>query len=586
MDEAEKLSQGPVLRGRRQTEGERVLLVLVDSSGPYHHRCIVDETVLRALEHFGFPYRLVDLAAGRPTAAALSNCAGIVIAQDGLAGKLTQQESNLIAGAVKDGAGLVNLDWDLRNCKGPMLEVFGFEGIEPQPIATNLLRVRRNDHYITGLQQPGAFHQIPRMVTALWVKRWRRDVAPLVEAVLGKEQLIYIRHLVPHNAFEPHHYPVVFAGRWGAGRAVQFTLNPRLWRPGALGHLGGLTDVFWRAIVWTVKKPFAANMIPPFVSMSFDDCIGRHDFKYLDISHRYGYIPLAGVFINELGREHESILREKVNSGEILLNTHGGTGYYQRFSYNFGVGEYSIDQLERNYALEDDFYARLGVRHCRTVRGHFGEIGVRALPFLKARDRTFLCTPIHVGEHKADQFPADGYWPFNSLRLFYDWLPDDNAFLIFGAFNERHLVDFLTGATEWLRESPCNDIEKASSRAAEQICTGLNNGFFADVLTHEQKLDVLSLDEWDRILSRTEEKVSHYERIFASHDEIAGYICDKDKSWISRAAGAAGTVEVSISGSVKVAIKLSVFTDLEEGVERRFLDIPAFKGESGPVVLT
>ena len=101
------LSHGRVVRARHSTEGGMALLVLVDSSGPYHNRNIVDETILVALEHFGMPYRLLDLAQQRPSAELLAGCAGLVIAQDGLGDSLTEGESQLIADAVGEGMGLV-----------------------------------------------------------------------------------------------------------------------------------------------------------------------------------------------------------------------------------------------------------------------------------------------------------------------------------------------------------------------------------------------------------------------------------------------------------------------------------------------
>lgn len=49
------------------------LLVLVDSRGSYTDTSIVDQTVLVALQHFGFPFRLHDLAAGPLTHDLLEN---------------------------------------------------------------------------------------------------------------------------------------------------------------------------------------------------------------------------------------------------------------------------------------------------------------------------------------------------------------------------------------------------------------------------------------------------------------------------------------------------------------------------------
>ena len=578
----EPLQRGRVERRRRPASGEGALLVLVDSSGPYHQRSLVDETVLVALEHLGLPYRMLDLAGTRPTPALLASCAGLVLAQDGLGDRLTEAETQIIAEAVRAGLGLVNLDWDLRRYAGPLLDIFGFADVGRLPFASDQFYVRDDTHYITWLQTGRRFHTAKRMVTALAVGSWRADVAPLVEMALGKDQLVYTRHLVPGNVFEPRHYPVVFAARWGQGRAVQFAVNPRVWRAAALGHLGGLGDVFWRSLLWVARKPFVANTVPPFVTMSFDDCGGRHDFAYLDICTRHGYRPLASLFIDDIQGRHLPGLRARALAGEIMVNTHA-MRYYDLQLYDFGVDELPVAELERRFARDDAFYARLGAPCARTVRDHWGELGARSLPYLKARGRTTINTPVLVGEHKADQIippGGQGYWPYNSTLCFYDTLPHDNDFYIMGAFNERHLADFLTGATQLLREAPVNDVARAAEGAAHQIRHGLSNGFFADVLTHEQKFTVLSLEEWDQILARAAQLTNRFEKLFVTHDHVADYLRSKDRTWIAQADLAAGAARVRLAGQAEVPLQLSVYRDVDEGVERASLAVPAFTGQT------
>jgi hypothetical protein len=557
-------------------------VVVVDSSGPYHNRSIVGETVLVALEHLGMPYRLLDLGQERPSAGLLEGCAGLVIAQAGVCGELSEGEGRLIADAVAGGMGLVNLDGDLRGVPGPMLEIFGFRGVERLPYASNLFLVPSNGHYITWLQEARAFHESGRMVTAVMVKEWGSEVEVLVEAVLGKEQLIYIRHLVPGNAYEPKHYPVAFAVRWGEGRAVQWAVSPRLWRGRALGHLGGMGDVYWRGIVWAVRKPFVANMIPPYVTMSFDDCSGRHDFRYLDICTKHGYVPLVSIYIDSIKEHHRFLLRDKATAGEIQVNTHAWD-YYDLHYHRFGTGDYSDAEIADLFEREDHFYHWLGAEPSRVAVCHYGEMGLRSLPHLKKRGRTFIRTPVHLGSLRADQYldtAGDGYWPYDSTERFYDYAPDENDFYLFGSFNARHLADFLTAATVWLRESPVNDIRRASDQAAEQIQCGLASGFFGDVLTHEQKLEVLTLEEWDNILSLAADRFVRWETISTTHDDIASYLRSKDGSCVSKAEYTAGAMSCQLSGEARRPLQLSLFTNVDGGVERRFLVQPPFEGRS------
>ena len=112
-------------RERHVSEGNACLLVVVDSAGPYWERSIVDETILVALEHFGMPYRVLDLARARPAPEALDNCAAIVLAQNGVVGCLSGIEASAIEDAVRRGVGLVNLDYDIRQLEDPLLGIFG-----------------------------------------------------------------------------------------------------------------------------------------------------------------------------------------------------------------------------------------------------------------------------------------------------------------------------------------------------------------------------------------------------------------------------------------------------------------------------
>jgi hypothetical protein len=476
---------------------------------------------------------------------------------------------------------LVNFDWDLRRYDRALLELWGFEQVERLPIASDLFFVPDNRHPLTWLQPAPVFHRARRMVTGLVVEGWGETVEPLVEMVLGKDQLVYIRHLVPGNAYEPKHYPCAFAGRFGQGRAVQWTVNPRLWRAGALGHLGGLDDIFWRSLVWVARKPFVANLLPPFVTISFDDCSGRQDFRYLDVCVEHRYRPLASLFIDDIRDVHLPVLRHKVEAGQILVNTHA-MSYYDLQLYNFGVGEHTPSALADRFARDDAFYQCLGVPCARTVRDHWGEIGVASLPFLKDRGRVHINTPVFVGEHKADQFVppyGEGYWPYNSTQCFYDVLPDDNDFRILGAFYERQWADFLTGTTMLLQESPFNDVSKAAEKAAFQIRRGLSNAFYADLVTHEHKFSVLKLEEWDQILGRAGELTSRFEKIFAHYDDIARYVADKDRTWLARVGRSGSGASCEVRGRAEAPLRLSVFADLDGGIERRYMDVPAFQDQ-------
>lgn len=566
-------------RARHSSAGNGVLLVIIDRKGNYWDRCIVDETVQVALEHYGMPYRMLDLAVARPEEAVLANCAGVIFAQPHLGKSLSVSEVALISEAVKSGIGLVSFDNHIQQYPAPFLEIFGFTRINPHPFTTDLVRIPANDHYITRLQLSGEYHKFDRMVTGTIAEEWSKEVSPLADGLLGKDQLVYIRHLAPGSAFEPRNYPILFATRWGNGKAVQFTLDPRVWRSEFFGHARGMDDLFWRSILWAVRKPFAATMIPPFITLSIDDCSGRHDFVYADVANKHNFIPLISVFLKRVPERLFPKIKAGIESKHVQFSTHA-LDYYTLLAFNFGKGECSFEELEQRFAYDDAWWNKVGGRPGATIRFHWGEWGVNALPYCKKRGRIFFCPALQTGLHKADMCMSDGFWPFGLQTCYYDSLPDDPDFYGFSALAPRHQEDFLSGCTPYLRESERTDIDKAADNAAAQISQGLRGCFHSEMLTHEQKFDALTLNEWDEILSRAEHLTNAYEKIFVSHDHIGHYLKGKDGVWIEESKVDGNHVRCVLAGKTDTSLRLSVFHDEDDSTVREYYEVNSFSGRA------
>ena len=573
------LKRGPMRPPRPDALGNAACLVVVDSSGPHCERSIVEPTVIRALEHFGIPYRLVDLARTPLATEDLNASALVLLAQNGLGASLSPEHARTLAEAVRAGVGLVNLDFDLRACPGPLRELFGFDRISPHLHAINRLRIGPHPHYITAMQEPAEAHTLDRMVSAAMVESWRPDVAVLAQGVLGKDQLVYTRHLVPGSAMVPGNYPALFAARMGTGRAVQFAINLRIWLEGTFGHGRELDDLFWRSIVWAARKPFSANIVPPFVCLSIDDCDGRTDFQYVRIAHRHGFVPLPSVNIRLVPERLYAVIRQLVESRAALFNTHA-LDYYNLLCYNFGQGECTTDELDQRFALHDAFWDHVGARHCKTFRGHWGEFGVRALPYFKKRGILFFNPVLTPGLTKVDQAGTGGYWPYGLKNRMYDRLPDDPEIFGVSSFPPRHSEDFLSGTTTHLDENPTDDVQKAARSAARIIGLGLRSGFFGELTTHEQKFDVLSMDLWDQIIARAKQLTSNQEIILADNDEISRYLRSKYFSSIVRTETEGTSLRVRFAGQTSSPLRLSVFSNEDDTVRRQYLDVEPFEDET------
>ena len=104
-------------------------------------------------------------------------------------------------------------------------------------------------------------------------------------------------------------------------------------------------------------------------------------------------------------------------------------------------------------------------------------------------------------------------------------------------------------------------------------------GFYAEIVTHEQKFDALSLEEWDRILSRTDALTEGYEKIYAGHDAIGRYLKAKDGVWIAGATVEGGRLRCALAGRLTAPLRLSVFHDDGDAVRREYRTVDAFEGE-------
>lgn len=211
-----------------------------------------------------------------------------------------------------------------------------------------------------------------------------------------------------------------------------------------------------------------------------------------------------------------------------------------------------------------------------------GEIGLKALPYLKARGRTFVYSPYHLAQVKWDRlFP--NWHPYGLNSLFYDHMPEDSDIYNVGASLPRHLIqpDVLTGCTTWAGDNPTNDMLKAAGRAAEAVRLALDSGFFAEITTHEQKFSVLSLEELDRWLARLAGELTRYAVRLVGHAQCAELTRARDRSWIAEATIRAGRpVTVTLNGATAVPQELAVFTDDGSDVLQRWHAIPALSGAS------
>jgi len=554
------------VREKIEARGNAVLLVVVDSGGPYWHNAIVDETVTFALMHFGIPFRFLDISIERIDKEKLKNCAGVVLAQNLVGAALTSEEAARVSKAVKEeGIGFVGFDNDIRCFRPQLLEMFGFGNIDPYPYGTDTIRISGGRHYITGMQEEGRIYTFDRMVSCLCAEEWSSDAEVLAEAdfVQGQEHPVCSEH------------PCVFAKKWGKGRAVQFLINPRVWTGNCFGHARGIDDIFFRSLIWTSKKPFAANVIPPFMTMSFDDCAGKHGFVYADILSRAGFIPILFLFLDLVPEKYLPKIRSHIENREAEYSSHG-FDYYSFMTFEMGKGPYDEHSMKHAFNRDDRFWDRAGCRPSPINRSHHGEWSIKAIKYLKERNRMFF-SPAHQPDVlKSDQSPQEGYWPYGLSTCCYDFLPDDHCFYLVGANikkgrdRTKYSEDFFEGSTPMLKENSRVDIDKIAENIYFQLHEGVKAGFFGEARTHEQKFANVSLGQWETIVRSLKWKLRNLEYLPEKLGGIAAYLKQREGTYISEANVTNNSIEFHMESSSTFEDIISLFREYDGGVIREF----------------
>jgi hypothetical protein len=566
-----------------RSSGNMTLLVLADNSAK-EERLLLDKTLLAALDHFGMPFEVLDLGADTLSAEILLSHSAIVLAQRGLGRRLSEEHVAAIQEAVEKGVGLVNFDGMLSDYPAVYQRMLGVQS--PTAASTVSVAIACNTHPITRTYDPDQKYQLRRPVAFTSLDR-----IPPGEILLRTEQNL----------------PAAFAMPLGKGRIVQFTVSPDFWLPEYFGHVHGLDGVFWRSIAWAARKPFVMMAMPPFVTTRIDDASGSGSgylvnkdsaaasFRYIDALNRVGFIPNVGLFTDDITPEDGKIIKEKYDRGLAEFSAHAWTNerhiYNRRILDNSGASpvEFTDAELRQAFAKLDGQFAAWGIKPSRTVNSHFFNPGINSLPFLKQRGETFLMFAGKFGKSYSD--PTAYAWnpkPYGHPGFTCDYMPDDPEF-----FNvEAHPyvvapdgrisdgdIDCLWGNTTFGKEHPTNDLDAAARKGANEIRLGLDALFFGCLFTHEQRIAVLTVSQWEQVLADIDKMTSNVDRIFKSYDYISQYAKNRHDTKITEASHdpASGRVRITVTGKATLPLNLYLFA--ADGLEYRFQQIPAFQGE-------
>jgi hypothetical protein len=141
--------------------------------------------------------------------------------------------------------------------------------------------------------------------------------------------------------------------------------------------------------------------------------------------------------------------------------------------------------------------------------------------------------------------------------------------------------EFMYGHTLLDRDAP-TDIRGAIDTGVLSVKIGVSSGFFGTLMCHEQRIQKVTSEEWEKIVSGVADGLSDWPLIYKSYDEIAGYCKDKARANISAAYFDPSTSDLTtrITGICDSYLSCYIFRNSGDGCEYELRDIPSFSGST------
>lgn len=552
-------------------------VVFVDSSKIIPFRR-VNKTIFECIQHFGIWYESIDLNWSGVSLDELEDVSLIILGQEGIIYSFSDTDLTAILKMVDNGCGLVIFDGYINKYPEKFLKTAGIENFSSGK--TSLLSF--DNHWITETSA--------------------------VKDILLKNPAFHYYSLKDDNKWSvfmrnEDGYGCGFARSFGRGKIVFFSTLPSIFLDEYTGHTEGLDGVFFRSLVWAAKKPFITKTMPPFVTVRVDDVSASgspvckypetvRDLKYVDVLNKYHFIPNLGLFIDDLKQNDEKKIREKFYDGLAEFSPHAfsdpenvnANPIYMKHNGE----EFSEEELENNFKEVDVKFSRMGVKMSATLNAHFGEIGLKSLPFLRERGVKYFMNPVKIGKRWDE--PGSKNWeikPYNKPYFSLGYIPEDSFFFnviscppridysVPFLDSSKPDFDFLFGCTTFWNENKKVDVEKAIERGIFQIKRGLENGFFGCLTTHEQRISHIALAEFEKIISGISRRLN-MPVLFKNYDFISQYAENRANFKIERI-DIKEKISVLLKGKSRCEQLLYVFTDYNGSIKSSFLKVPTFE---------
>lgn len=574
--------------------GNRTVLVILDSRAGAARRSS-EQTVFAALDHFGVAWEVLDGGDYMGAIPAyVAPRALYVVAHDGAAAWLTPETAQAIADAIAAGAGLVSFDRRVADWPEALRALLPADLGETR---TGIIRFPEQESFISFGHAPGEELELGEEIAALTLpadEGWR----PLVTDGEGRS--------------------VIAGAVAGAGRVVVFGTGERLYAEGVCGHVRGIDGLMWRSLVWAAAKPFPMRCIPPYLTARMDDCNGTYGaFGYVEVMNRFGISPNLGLFIDEMGPSDWAAVKHLYDSGGADFSMHafrddfylarpeyrpwavspdkpdlsqgGAQTLYEGLSLDHYTGlDLPAETLRRNWARVDEAFARAGIRHSRVLNAHFGEVGWRAVPGFLARGVDLPCNNSALGQLYSNQ-PVWRPRPYGIRGrtgrhgLIIDRCPQHPG-MTFISISMSHLsrthmgLDILSGRVPFLNESETPKLTEATEAGIANIKIGLDALAYGLLFTHEERINVISPEDWETVVTGIVRGLAGWEFEGANREQV-GVICKRlFDSRLVRANLTERGLECELCGQTDGPSPLTIWENQGAGCVRRVVEVDPIDG--------
>lgn len=556
----------PLSYAVQECTGNLAILVVLDSSRQERFNR-ARRSVVAALNHYGLPYRILDLATAREPSQAITSHQAILFAQEDLGDSISGALARQIARAVASGVGFISFD----------------HRIDHYPEAIRALALATPDgatHETDGIVVPSADQFIVQRRRTERLHHLRRRIDLVCVVNTGAARILLETE---------EQMPAALNGTIGNSRVVQFLVSPRLWDQDCFGHGEGLDDVFWRSIVWAARKPLLMKAMPALVSLRVSNATGAADgFEWLRTSVERGWTPHLGLHTDKVHPSEWQVLSSLAQSGKILCFPETLTDQDGLFFDHPAGYPYPEEALQSGIERVEARLAEHNVPLAQSFSPFQGEYGRNTLALLKDRGIRYSLTPFLPDEARKDSHLNWEPAPYGNPGFVLDYLPGHrDLFVTVAGALAFDRTDEMEKRNYHLTSGPVEEFLEPTLRASRTISivdkiirvvrSGLDARFYGTIALEERDIVELTGEEWETVLAHLDQATREYNGVKMSQDSISAYARSKVDTCLTHAGydPTEKILRVVLAGTAAVPMQLQLFND--EGHEHT-VTVDAFEG--------